>query len=264
MLASMLAGILSYVNLGREEDPTFTIKTMTISAQWPGASAEDTIRQVTDRIEKKLEELDSLDYTRSITTPGQTTIFVNLKDSTKAKDIPGTWSQIRNMITDIKGQLPQGVQGPSFNDRFGDVYGNIYAFTSDGIGMRQLRDYLEAVRAQVLTIPNVGKVDLIGAQDEVIYLEFSTQRIAALGLDQQAILRSLQAQNSITPSGVLQAGSERISVRVGGQFTDEDSLRAINFRVNNRFFRLSDIATVTRGYVDPPQPMFHYLSLIHI
>ena len=258
MLASMLAGIFSYLNLGREEDPTFTIKTMTISAQWPGASAEDTIRQVTDRIEKKLEELDSLDYTRSITTPGQTTIFVNLKDSTKAKDIPGTWVQIRNMITDIKGQLPQGVQGPSFNDRFGDVYGNIYAFTADGIGMRQLRDYLETARAQVLTIPNVGKVDLIGAQDEVIFLEFSTQRIAALGLDQQAILRSLQAQNSITPSGVLQAGAERISVRVGGQFTDEDSLRAINFRVNNRFFRLSDIATVTRGYADPPQPMFHY------
>jgi multidrug efflux pump subunit AcrB len=141
------------------------------------------------------------------------------------------------MINDIKAQFPQGVVGPFFNDRFGDVYGNIYAFTSDGLSPRQLRDYVEDVRTKILTVPNAGKVELVGAQDEVIYLEFSTRQIAALGLNQQAVVASLQAQNAITPSGVIQAGPERISVRVGGQFTSEESLRAINLRVNDRFFR---------------------------
>ncbi|WP_429809097.1 efflux RND transporter permease subunit [Ensifer sp. B1-9] len=258
MIASMIAGVMSYINLGREEDPAFTIKTMIVKAGWPGASAEEMIRQVTDRIERKLEELEPLDYTRSITTPGETTIFINLKDSTKARDISAVWSQARNMVGDIRSQLPQGTVGPFFNDRFGDVYGNIYAFTFDGVSMRQLRDYIEDVRAKLLTIPNIGKVELIGAQDEVIYLEFSTRQIAALGLDQQTILRTLQGQNAITPSGVIQAGPERISVRVGGQFIDEESLRSINLRVNDRFFRLADIATVKRGYADPPQPMFRF------
>ncbi|HJQ59248.1 MAG TPA: efflux RND transporter permease subunit [Vineibacter sp.] len=258
MLVATVAGVMSYLSLGREEDPAFTIKTMVVQARWPGASIDDTLRQVTDRIEKKLEELDSLDYTRSVTTPGQTTIYVNLRDSTKARDIPGTWIKVRNMVNDIKGQLPQDVQGPFFNDRFGDVFGNIYAFTADGVGPRQLRDYVEGVRAQVLTIPNVGKVELVGAQDEVIFLEFSTRQIAALGLDQQTVLRALQTQNAIKPSGVVETGAERVSVRVTGQFADEDSLRSVNLRLNDRFFRLSDIATISRGYADPPQPLFRY------
>jgi multidrug efflux pump subunit AcrB len=219
MIVSTIAGVMAYMNLGREEDPSFTIKTMVISAQWPGASVEDTISQVTDRIEKKLEELPGLDFTRSMTTPGQATIFVNLRPTIKGRDVPGTWVQVRNMVNDIRGQFPQGVAGPFFNDRFGDVYGNIYAFTADGLSQRQLRDYVEDVRAKVLTVPNAGKVDLTGAQDEVIFLEFSTRQIAALGLDQQEVLRTLQAQNAITPSGVIQAGPERISMRVGGQFS---------------------------------------------
>nr|WP_202050066.1 efflux RND transporter permease subunit [Microvirga mediterraneensis] len=256
MIVSTIAGVMAYMNLGREEDPSFTIKTMVISAQWPGASVEDTISQVTDRIERKLEELPSLDFTRSMTSPGQTTIFVNLRDTTKGRDVPGIWVQVRNMVNDIRGQFPQGVAGPFFNDRFGDVYGNIYAFTADGLSRRQVRDYVEDVRAKILTVPNAGKVDLIGAQDEVIFLEFSTRQIAALGIDQQAVIQSLQAQNTIAPSGVIQAGPERISVRVGGQFTSEESLRAINLRVNDRFFRLSDVATITRGYTDPPQSLF--------
>ncbi|MGQ9369149.1 efflux RND transporter permease subunit [Azospirillum sp. ST 5-10] len=256
MIVASVAGVMAYRGLGREEDPSFTIKTMLVSAQWPGASVQDTIDQVTDRIEKKLEELPGLDYTRSMTTPGQTTVFVNLQDTVRGGDVPAVWVQVRNMIRDIQGEFPQGVAGPFFNDRFGDVYGNIYAFTADGLSQRQLRDYVESVRAKVLTVPDVGKVDLIGAQDEVIYLEFSTRQIAALGIDQQAIVQTLQAQNAIAPSGVVQAGPERISVRVGGQFTSEDSLRAINLRINDRFFRLSDLATITRGYADPPQALF--------
>ncbi|MBI5130227.1 MAG: efflux RND transporter permease subunit [Rhodopseudomonas palustris] len=258
MIAFMAAGLFSYLELGREEDPAFTIKTMVIQAKWPGASAEETTRQVTDRIEKKLEELESLDYTKSITTAGETTVFVELRDTTKARDVVPTWVRVRNMINDIKGDFPQGVVGPAFNDRFGDVFGNIYAFTSDGLTQRQLRDQVEDVRAKVLQVPNVGRVDIIGAQDEVIYLEFSPRKVAALGLDQRSIIASLQAQNAITPSGVLQAGPERVAVRVSGQFASEESLKAINLRVNDRFFPLTDIATIHRGYVDPPTSLFRF------
>ncbi|TAW59841.1 efflux RND transporter permease subunit (plasmid) [Rhizobium ruizarguesonis] len=258
MIVFILAGAFSYVKLGREEDPNFTIKTMVITAQWPGASAEEVTRQVTDRIEKKLQELESLDYTKSETVAGQTTVFVELLPTTKAKDVAPTWLRIRNMIADIKGDFPTGVVGPFFNDRFGDVFGNIYAFTSDGLTQRQLRDLVEDARSKVLTVPNVGKVDVIGAQDEAIYLEFSTRQIAALGIDQQSVIQTLQAQNAVTQSGFVDAGPERIALRVSGQFTSEDSLRSINLRINDRFFPLSDVATINRGYVDPPSALFRF------
>ncbi|OAV48695.1 ACR family transporter [Rhizobium sp. WYCCWR10014] len=258
MIVFILAGAFSYVKLGREEDPNFTIKTMVITAQWPGASAEEVTRQVTDRIEKKLQELESLDYTKSETVAGQTTVFVELLPTTKAKDVAPTWLRIRNMIGDIKGDFPTGVVGPFFNDRFGDVFGNIYAFTSDGLTQRQLRDLVEDARSKVLTVPNVGKVDVIGAQDEAIYLEFSTRQIAALGIDQQSVIQTLQAQNAVTQSGFVDAGPERIALRVSGQFTSEDSLRSINLRINDRFFPLSDVATIKRGYVDPPSALFRF------
>ncbi|MGY4175936.1 multidrug efflux pump subunit AcrB [Bradyrhizobium sp. USDA 4518] len=258
MIAFMAAGLFAYLQLGRQEDPDFTIKTMVIQAQWPGASPEEMTRQVTDRIEKKLEELESLNYTKSVTVAGQATVFVYLCDSTKAADVKPTWVRVRNMIADIRGDFPQGVIGPGFNDRFGDVFGNVYAFTSDGLSQRQLRDQVEDVRAKVLTVPDVGKVDILGAQDEVIYLEFSTRKIAALGLDVHAIMNSLQGQNAVAPSGVFQEGPERISVRVNGQFTSEASLKAVNLRINDRFFPLTDVATITRGYADPPSTLFRY------
>ena len=258
MIAFMAAGLFSYLHLGRQEDPDFTIKTMVIQAQWPGASAEEITRQVTERIEKKLEELESLDYTKSVTVAGQTTVFVYLRDSTKASDVTPTWVRVRNMVADIKGDFPKGVIGPFFNDRFGDVFGNIYAFTSDGLSQRQLRDRVEDIRGKILTVPNVGKVDILGAQDEVIYLEFSTRKIAALGLDTRSIIASLQGQNAVAPSGVFEAGPERISVRVNGQFASEASLKAINLRVNDRFFPLTDVATITRGYADPATTLFRF------
>nr|WP_210276870.1 efflux RND transporter permease subunit [Rhizobium sp. BK275] len=258
MIVFILAGAFSYISLGREEDPNFTIKTMIIQVQWPGASAEEVTKQVTDRVEKKLEELESLDYTKSETVAGQTTIFVELLPTTKARDVNAIWMRVRNMIGDIKGDFPSGVVGPFFNDRFGDVFGNIYAFTSDGLTQRQLRDLVEDARAKVLTVPNVGKVDIIGAQDEAIYLEFSTRKIAALGLNQQSVIETLQAQNAVTQSGFVDAGPERIALRVSGQFTSEESLKSINLRVNDRFFPLTDIATIKRGYVDPPSALFRY------
>ncbi|TIP24566.1 MAG: efflux RND transporter permease subunit [Mesorhizobium sp.] len=258
MIAFALAGILAYVGLGREEDPSFTIKTMVIQAQWPGASAQEVTQQVSDRIEKKLQELESVEHTRSLTTAGQTIVFVDLLPSTKARDVEPIWLRVRNMIADIQAGFPSGVVGPFFNDRFGDVYGNIFAFTGDGLNQRQLRDLVEGARTKVLTVPDVGKVEIAGAQDEAIFLEFSTRKIAALGIDRSSIISTLQAQNAVTQSGFIEAGPERIALRVGGRFISEESLRAINLRVNDRFFPLTDVATITRGYVDPPTSLFRF------
>jgi multidrug efflux pump len=256
MIIFTVAGALSYINLGREEDPSFTIKTMTVQVNWPGASAEEMSLQVTDRIEKKLQELDNLDVTRAMTTPGQALVYVDLESTARAADVDATWQEVRNMVNDIRQEFPEGVVGPFFNDRFGDVYGNIYAFTSDGLSQRQLRDYVEDARTKILTLADIGDVEVIGAQDEVIYLEFSTRKIAALGLDSGSVMQTLQQQNAVQASGVVEAGAERIALRVGGQFASEESLRAINLRINDRFFPLTDIAEIKRGYVDPPQSLF--------
>lgn len=258
MFVGLLMGVFSYFNLGREEDPSFTIKTMVIQTRWPGATQDETLLQVTDRIEKKLEELDSLDYVKSYTRPGESTVFVNLLDTTKAGDIPQIWYQVRKKIQDIRGEFPQGIQGPGFNDEFGDVFGSVYAFTADGISMRQLRDYVEQVRAEIREVPGLGKVEMIGQQDEVLYLNFSTRKLAALGIDQRQVVQALQAQNAVTPAGVIEAGPERISVRTSGQFASEKDLQEVNLRLEDRFYRLADIAQISRGYADPPTPMFRY------
>ena len=239
MIVVVAAGFMAYGRLGREEDPAFTIKTMVIAQQWPGASVQETINQVTDPIEKELQQIDSLDYTKSYTTPGQTTIYAYLKDTTKPKDVPWQFYLIRKHVQDIQYLLPSGVIAPSFNDEFGDVYGNIYAFTADGLTFRQLRDYVEQVRLAITGVPSIGKIQVLGAQDEVIFLDFSSRKLAALGLDMNVMVQTLQNQNAVQPSGVMQAGPERVSLRVSGGFASEDSLRAINLRVNDRFFRLS-------------------------
>ncbi|MFN3867511.1 MAG: efflux RND transporter permease subunit [Hyphomicrobiaceae bacterium] len=258
MLVSAIAGIYAYERLGREEDPPFTIKTMVIRTMWPGASTVDTLEQVTDRIEKKLEELAFLDFVRSYTKPGDSLVYVNLKDSTPAAKVSDLWYQVRKKVGDIRAQLPQGIQGPFFNDEFGDTYSIVYAFTSDGYSPRELRDVLEGVRTRLLGVANVAKVDFIGLQDEKIFLEFSTQQMAALGIDAKTLMDSLAAQNAIQPSGVLDAGGERISIRVSGSFDGEAGLRNVNLRYGDKFYKLSDIATIRRGYVDPPQPMLRY------
>lgn len=258
LVLSLFAGALSYVNLGREEDPNFTIKTMVIGAALPGASIEDTLKQVTTRIETKLEELDELDYTRSVTTPGQSVVYVELLPTTRGSDVPEVWKRVRQMMSDIQPEFPQEFQGFQFNDDFGDVYGNIYAFTSDGFTPRELRDRVEAIRKQVAALPAAGKTELLGVQDERVYMEFSTARLAALGLNQQQVMATLANQNAIAPSGVVQDGPERVLVRVGGQFDDAEAISAVNLRVGERFFNLGDVATITRGYEDPPDTLFRY------
>jgi multidrug efflux pump subunit AcrB len=258
MFVALLMGVFSYFNLGREEDPSFTIKTMVIQSKWPGATQEETLKQITDRIEKKLEELDSLDYVKSYTRPGESTVYVYLRDTTSAKDIPEIWYQVRKKINDIKYQFPQGIQGPSFNDEFGDVFGSIYAFTADGLTLRQLRDYVEQARMEIRGVPGLGKIEMVGQQDEVLYLNFSTRKLAALGIDERQVVQSLQSQNAVTPAGVIEAGPERISVRTSGKFASEKDLAEVNLKLNDRYYRLADIADISRGYVDPASPEFRY------
>jgi multidrug efflux pump subunit AcrB len=256
MFVALLMGVFSYFNLGREEDPSFTIKTMVIQSKWPGATQEETLKQITDRIEKKLEELDSLDYVKSYTRPGESTVYVYLRDTTNSKDIPEIWYQVRKKINDIKYQFPQGIQGPSFNDEFGDVFGSIYAFTADGLTLRQLRDYVEQARMEIRGVPGLGKIEMVGQQDEVLYLNFSTRKLAALGIDERQVVQSLQTQNAVTPAGVIEAGPERISVRTSGKFASEKDLAEVNLKLNDRYYRLADIAEIRRGYVDPASPEF--------
>ncbi|RUV85804.1 efflux RND transporter permease subunit, partial [Mesorhizobium sp. M1A.F.Ca.IN.022.07.1.1] len=174
MIAAALAGLYAYGSLGREEDPPFTIKTMVVKTMWPGASTSDTVEQITDRIEKKLEELPDLDYVKSYTKPGESVVFVNLKDTVAADQVQPLWYQVRKKLDDIKPTLPSGVQGPFYNDEFGDTYSLIYALTSDSLSHRELKDLGTSLRAGLLTVKDVAKVDLIGQQDEKIYLEFST------------------------------------------------------------------------------------------
>ncbi|SNR47439.1 efflux RND transporter permease subunit [Puniceibacterium sediminis] len=258
MIVSLLAGALSYVNIGREEDPNFAIKTMIISATLPGASVEETLNQVTDRIEKKLEDLDSLDRTRSITRPGVSIVYVDLLDTTKAKDLPRLWQEIRNMMADIRPDFPAEFAGFQFNDNFGDVYGNIFAFTSDGYTPREVRDYVEEARRAVQGLDDTGKVEVFGTRDQVVYLEYSTDRLAALGISQADVSATLSAQNAILPSGEIDAGSERVLVRIGGGFDNAQSLLDVNLRFGDQFFRLTDVATVTLDYEDPPSELFRY------
>lgn len=256
MLVIVVAGIWSYLRLGQSEDPDFTVKTMVVQAMWPGATVGDTLEQITDRIESKLQETPSLDYLKSYTTPGQATLFVSLKDSTPPAEVPDIWYQVRKKVGDIRNTLPQGVLGPGFNDEFGDTFGIVYGFTADGFTHRELRDQVVEVRKQLLQLPDISKIDILGAQDERVYVEFSTEKLAGLGIDRAALIAALQAQNAVTPAGVVQTEDEKMLVRVSGAFESEQDILAVNFMVNGRILRLEDIGRVTRGPADPAQPIF--------
>ena len=258
LIVSMVAGLISYRGLGREEDPNFTIKVMVISAAMPGATIAETLDQVTDRIETKLEELDELDFTRSVTMPGQAIVYVELLPTVRGDDVARTWQRVRNMMGDLRPEFPAEFAGFQFNDNFGDVFGNIYAFTSDGFTRREMRDRVEEIRKQVQGLPAAGKTSLLGVREEQIFLEFSNSRLAALGLNQDQVVQTLAAQNAIAQSGVIQAGPEQVLVRVDGQFETAASIAAVNLRIGDRFFNLGDVATVRRGYADPPQALFRY------
>ena len=256
MIVVVIAGVLSFFRLGRAEDPTFIIKTMVVQAAWPGATIEDTLKQVTERLERTLQETPKLDFLRSFTRAGVTTIFVNLKGSTTAREVPDIWYHVRKSIGDMRHTLPAGVVGPGFNDEFGDTFGIIYGFTADGFTHRELRDYVEDVRSKLLNVSDVSKIEVLGAQDEKIFVEFSMKQLASLGIDRSALIAALQAQNVVRPAGTIQTGDESLSLRVSGAFQTEQDVRDVNFVFNGRMLRLSDLAQVRRGFSDPPQPLF--------
>ncbi len=256
MLVALIAGVWSFVNLGRAEDPVFTIRTMVVRAVWPGATLPDTLSQLTERLERKLQEVSNIDVLRSFTRPGDTTIFVDLKGATNSQAIPAIWQEVRNKIGDIRHTLPQGVVGPFFNDDFGDTYGFVYGFTSDGFSGRELRDYAEAARSRLLGLPDVSKIEIIGAQDEEIHIEFDHDRVAALRLDYPRIFNAISAQNVVRPSGVVRTGGENVSVRLSGAFESVADIAEVNIPVGDRVVRLGDIAEIRRDYRDPPQPLF--------
>ncbi|MBE2277912.1 MAG: efflux RND transporter permease subunit [Rhodobacteraceae bacterium] len=258
IIISIIAGGLAYFNLGREEDPAFTIKQMVISAALPGATAQETEDQVTRRIEHKLMELDSLKSTRSESFPGRAVVNVELEATVRGDAVRQTWLRIRNMMADIRGEFPSEFAGFQFNDNFGDVYGNVYAFTSDGFSPQEMRDKVEDVRDLVMTLKDAGKVDLVGTRDRQIHIEFSTRRLAALGLDRASVLDTLTAQNAIVSSGVIRTADEQIAVRVSGRFATAEELARAPLRVGDAYFTLADVATVTEGYADPPTTLFRY------
>jgi multidrug efflux pump subunit AcrB len=256
MILAVIAGTRAFLGLGRAEDPAFTFRTMVVAAAWPGATVDETISQVTERLERTLQEVDHLDNIRSYTTAGQTTIFVDLKGSTPPEVVPDAWYQVRKSIGDMRGTLPQGVVGPFFNDDFGDTFGTIYGFTADGFDFRELRDHVEAVRSRLLLVPDVSKIEILGAQDEQIYVEFSTERLAGMRINLSQVIAVLQAQNVVRPAGTIHGESERLFLRVTGAFDSEDDIESLNLAIGDRMVRLGDIATVRRGFSDPPQPMF--------
>ena len=258
IVALMVSGVIAYGNLGQAEDPDFTIKVIVINTVWPGASAEKVELQVTEKLEKKLQETPWLDHVRSYSRPGQSMIFVFLKDYAPPKAVPDVWYQVRKKISDIRHTLPRGAQGPFINDEFGDTFGTIYAFTADGFSYAQMKEYAEAARLELLRIPNIAKVELLGEQAEKVYVEISHKKLATLGIEPLLIFNILDAQNAMTPAGSVETASDRIYLRVSGDFDSVESIRNIGIRANNRQFRLGDIARVYRGYADPPSLKMRY------
>ncbi|SDE50951.1 efflux RND transporter permease subunit [Sporomusa acidovorans] len=255
---TFLTGILSYQQLGRMEDPDYAIRQMIVSVAWPGASARQVEEQVTDKIEKKLQDTPGLDYLKSYSRPGQAVIYVNLKDSVNEKDIRPTWLEVRNMVNDMKSTLPQGVVGPAYNDRFDDVFGNVYALTADGYSYEEMRAKAEQIRRILLGVSNVKKVELIGVQPETIYIEMASSKLAELGIDPNLIISSVKAQSAMTPSGMVETSSDNVYLRVSGIFENVDGLRNMPIRVNERTFRLGDIARIERSYEDPGEPKMYF------
>ncbi|HLY57038.1 MAG TPA: efflux RND transporter permease subunit [Stellaceae bacterium] len=251
MIAAAIVGAYAYLSLGRAEDPSFTFKVMTIRTEWPGATAREVEQQVTDRIEKKLEELQWYDYARSYSKPGESVVFLNLKDSTPASAVPDQWYQARKKIGDIVSTLPSGVQGPYFNDEFGDVYSMIYAFTGADFSPAEMKKIVEEARERVLSVPGVEKADLIGDQDQKIYVEVSSRRLASYGIPVQTLIDAIRHDNDVTPAGQVDTGSDRVYLRVDAGLDSAAAVRALPVRVNGRTLSVGDLAEVSRGYADP-------------
>ncbi len=252
MVVLMLLGFAAYFQLGQDEDPPFTFRVMVVRTYWPGATAQQVAEQVTDKIERTLQEVPYADKIRSYSKPGESQIIFQIKDSSRPNEVANIWYTVRKKVGDMRYTLPTGVQGPFFNDEFGDVYGVIYALESEGFSYAELKTFADDVRQQLLRVRDVAKVEQFGVQDEKLFVEISQKRLSQLGLDFNQVLAQLGQQNAVESAGAVQTPLDQVQVRVGGQFNAIEDLRAMPIRgPSGAQFRLGDIAEVKRGYVDP-------------
>ncbi|WP_102296347.1 efflux RND transporter permease subunit, partial [Janthinobacterium sp. AD80] len=258
MAVLLIGGMLSYTSLGQDEDPPFTFRAMVLQAYWPGATALQMAEQVTDKLEKKLQETPYIDEITSYSKPGETLILLELRESAPPKETAAAWYQVRKKIGDIKGTLPSGVVGPFFNDEFGDTYGSIFALSGDGFTYAEMKDYADKVRQELLAVGQVSKVELFGVQDEKINIIFSHKKFAQLGIPFDAIVQQLSEQNSINATGVLVTPTDNLQVRVTGAMVTVKDLENLELRANGTTFRLGDFATVKREFVDPPKDKMRF------
>ena len=258
MLMLTVAGLLSYSKLGQSEDPPFTFKVMLVRTSWPGSSAVEVEQQITDKLEKKLQEVPHLGHTNSYSRPGESMIFIIIKDDTFSKDIPQIWYQVRKKIADIRHTLPSNIESLTFNDEFSDVYGSMYALTGDGFDNFALKKQAEIIRAELLSTTDVAKVDFFGERKQRIFIEISNAKLSTLGISTTSLIAILQTQNTVVRGGTFDSPSERIRVEVSGRYNTLEDLREIRLRANNQDFRLGDVARVYRGYEDPPRDTVRY------
>jgi multidrug efflux pump subunit AcrB len=252
MVVLMVLGFAAYFQLGQDEDPPFTFRAMVVRTYWPGASAQQVAEQVTDKIERTLQEVPNADKIRSYSKPGESQIILEIKDKTRSAEVANIWYTVRKKVGDMRYTLPQGVQGPFFNDDFGDVYGVIYALKGEGFSYAELKTFADDVRQQLLRVPDVAKVELFGVQDEKLFIEISQKRLSQLGLDMNAVLAQLGQQNAVESAGIVQTPLDQVQVRVAGQFQVVEDLRAMPIRgASGNMLRLGDIAEIRRGYADP-------------
>ncbi|MGA3798299.1 efflux RND transporter permease subunit [Pseudomonas fluorescens] len=260
MLLLAIVGALSYTKLGQSEDPPFTFKAMVIRTNWPGATAEEVSRQVTERIEKKLMETGEYERIVSFSRPGESQVTFIARDSMHSVEIPELWYQVRKKISDIRHTLPPGIQGPFFNDEFGTTFGNIYALTGTGFDYAVLKDYADRIQIQLQRVKDVGKVELLGLQDEKVWIELSNVKLATLGLPLAVVQQALEEQNAVSTAGFFETSSERLQLRVTGNFQTVDEIKNFPIRVGDRTFRISDVADVRRGFNDPPAPRMRFMA----
>ena len=259
MVVLMVLGMAAYFQLGQDEDPPFTFRAMVVRAYWPGATAQQVAEQLTDKLERTLQEVPFVDKIRSYSKPGEAQIIFQIKDNSKPADVPQVWYTVRKKIGDMRGSLPQGVSGPFFNDEFGEVYGVIYALSGQGFSAAEIKLEADNLRQVLLRVPDVAKVELFGVQDEKVIVEVSQKNLVQRGLDMGAVIAQLNQQNAVESAGNVQSPVDVVQIRVGGQFRSLDDLKAMPIRGSSGAqLRLSDIATVTRGYADPPSVKVHH------
>lgn len=251
MVMLMVSGLWAYTQLGQKEDPEFTFKAMLVQTYWPGAKAVEVEQQISDRLEEKLQEMPEIKYVQSYSKPGESLLLITLREDVPARNVPSLWYQVRKKLGDVRSSLPGTTQGPFFNDEFGDTFGNIYAFTGDGFTDEELRRYVDRAKEEILRVPDVAKVSLVGEQSENIYIDLSSSKLASLGLDTSAIWTALQQQNAMLPAGVYETRSDRIWVRPSGNYNTVEAVANTPIVANGKNLRLGDIAQIHRGFVDP-------------